>query len=282
MKKYCPEKNEWSKCTVQFANVKKSGAFSEHRRYLSEKIDHYIEQAIDPLNNPINLPNLPTEDNGAATTSQPTPTSSPSAAAQPLPTSSPPTRVTPPPAHPARRALLPADRAPSAIVTRSMATQTPTAAPVTGQTQSEAPPPTQPQTTAPPAQTGPSLPELDTHDPIVNRLVENIRASIDKPIQNRQPLRRIFQNQKFRKVLATINGALPRLISREATLTEINQVHYAVAQTVEEEILSKRPARGNGRNQRQQTPPNPYSVHLSAFLGSMSFFAPNYFLKNLT
>ena len=95
---------------------------------------------------------------------------------------------------------------------------------------------------------------LDNENPVINRLEENIRASMIMPINERQPLRKLFKNQKFRKVLQTVNNALPRLIHRDASLTEINQVHYVAAITVQETIFSNKPPSGNRINQRNQPP----------------------------
>ena len=56
-------------------------------------------------------------------------------------------------------------------------------------------------------------------------------------IQEREPLLKMFLNQKFKKIFELLNDALPNLIYRTATITEIDQVHHAAGLTIQNEIL---------------------------------------------
>ena len=51
-----------------------------------------------------------------------------------------------------------------------------------------------------------------------------------------------------------MNDALPYLIHGGASLTEINQVHYAAALTIQNEILPPKPSSGNNSRQKPQDP----------------------------
>ena len=102
---------------------------------------------------------------------------------------------------------------------------------------------------------GQNPPEIDINNPIVNKLAENIGLVTNKRSDEREPLQRLFQNQKFRQIINIVNEALPDLIHREASLTEMNQIHYAAALTVQNHILTRKPFCGNKTKQGKSTPP---------------------------
>ena len=65
----------------------------------------------------------------------------------------------------------------------------------------------------------------------------------------------MFQNKRFKQATKLVNDALPSLIHRDADMTEINQVHYAAALTIQEHIMPPRPSSGNNTKTKFQTPP---------------------------
>ena len=88
----------------------------------------------------------------------------------------------------------------------------------------------------------------------MEKLANNIQVVMGKTIDEREPLRKLFQNQKLKQMVSTVNSALPLLVHRNASLTEINQVHYAAALTIQREILPPpKPSRGI-RTQQISTP----------------------------
>ena len=258
MEKYCPDKSNHTNNTTQLANVKKSGLFSDQMAYLTELVDQYIAQKKDPLLDPIKMPNR-------ATNSTPAPHTAASNGIPRAPSEASATREpSAPPETPARN-MLQASTTPARVTqpnrtspsTRSISTQTTVTDPnySTGpiiQPLAQNPAP-EPPTSQPQNQQNP--PDIDSNNPILNQLATNITNVINKPIKEREPLRRLFQNQKFRQITKTVNEALPSLINRDATLTEINQVQYAAALTIQNQILPQKPRSGNNSRGRQQVPP---------------------------
>ena len=55
-------------------------------------------------------------------------------------------------------------------------------------------------------------------------------------------------------MVSTVNSALPLLVHRNASLTEINQVHYAAALTIQREILPPQKPSSGIRRQQNSTP----------------------------
>ena len=287
MEKYCPNRIDHTANTSQLFNVKKSGAFSDHMTYLQEKVKLHIEQQIDPLTTPIPMPvtilqqpsvSQPSRDPLSAAVPaplNPTPTHpravtpelrTPSPSSSPIPS---PTISHPPPIslhQPSSQNLpqiLPSIapshtsdsseaviNAPPHQETRTIGTQTPP------ENQSQETRTAQQQQHSPEI-VPPSLQisiDIAQQDPIIDKLGNNIQKAMGTSIQEREPLRKMFQNQKFKKISKIVNDALPNLIHRTATLTEINQVHYAAALTIQNEILPQTPSSGNKARRGTQTP----------------------------
>ena len=266
MEKYYPDRKNHTNNTTQLANVKKSGAFSDRMTYLREMAEQYIAQQKDPLTEPIKMPDRATNESPALPTLASTGTLEPD---QPLP-ESPDTTAAPehpavPDAHlrnfqqasttpPRGNNISPISTPPS---TRSISTQTIIAEPIDAQTPNQETLVQTPALGTPASRPGnqQNLPDLDSNCPITNQLAVNITTVMNKPMEQREPLRRIFQNQKFRQITKTVNDALPNLLNRNAPLTEINQIHYAAALTIQNQILPHKPRSGNNSRARKQTPP---------------------------
>ena len=75
--------------------------------------------------------------------------------------------------------------------------------------------------------------EIDLQNLIIEKLGNNIQNTMGITIQERKPLRKMYQNQNLEKTSKLVNVAFPNLIHRNAILTEINQLHYAAVLTIQ-------------------------------------------------
>ena len=295
MKKFCPDKNQWPRCTTQYANYKKSGLYSEHRPYLAQEIERYIDQGIDPLIHPIQMPGTSEGSNQLPPNLLPSPQQPRVSNVPPLTSFNPPTTIPPasPPHHssphpnssptltprspptspphlhspssrPSPPSLSPSNSLPPPISPPSPPTSLPPSnSPPAATSPTSTSPASQPNsppnpsvnnTTETPQPAATRLPELDEENPLINRLAANISEAMCLPLKERQTLRKLFQNKKYRIALQTVNNALPKLIHRNATLTEINQIHYAAAITVQETVISKPTTTSNREKPRNRAP----------------------------
>ena len=273
MEKYCPSKRDHQINTTQLNNVKTSGVFSEHTPYLMEKIKLHIEQGVDPLITPIQLPrgssNRPLRgSNGTLTTETQNATTTETTSQVPtLPSNQPlpdnPTGISstviPNPTAIVRTSPSPIVVSPPVIADGgSTGATVPTPAAmqntVATQTPTNGPPPLPMSNRPPSSNNQPRQTLLLPENPILDELAKNIEAVRRKPIQEREPLKKIFENVKFKTTKKVIDDALPNLIHRDATLTEINQVHYAAALTIQNQILPQKPRSGNLTRPKRSIP----------------------------
>ena len=270
VEKYCPNKKDHRTNTSQLHNMKKSGVFSDDMPYLTGKINFYIEQGIDPLLTPIPMANQPPSAGTPPPVMTPIPAVNASPAVEPPPVATPPPPVTsiptmqptpvasPPPILTPRPTIQPNP----AVTPPSTVTSAPSVTPstvITHNPQEIISPATSPSFHQSPIQPShnsqPREMQVYPDNPLLDQLASNIEAIMSRPIQEREPLKKLFQNTKFKKVTKMVNDALPNLIDKAADLTEINQVHYAAALTIQNHVLPPKTGRSDRQRPKSQVPP---------------------------
>jgi hypothetical protein len=88
-----------------------------------------------------------------------------------------------------------------------------------------------------------------------NKLAETFDRVLHSGMDTRQPLFKINTNKKFHDTLMTINRAIPKFISADATLTEVNALNYAAAFVIQSVIVPQK-QRSAGDNSNKKTTKN--------------------------
>lgn len=254
MEKYCPDKKNHANNTSQLANIKKNGVFSDQMAYLSEKVDLFIQQQKDPLAEPIEMPNSARTPAPAPTPQASNNTSSQAVIQSPGNPDIPSIAGQTPPLVSQAAPPNPIRTSPNSRSVSTQTSETETSEPSTSNQQISTPNIVSTLPVNERQQISQNRPTLDQDNPIINELATNILEAQNKPIKDREPLRRMFQNQKFRQVTKTVNEALPNLIQSDASLTKINQVHYAAALTIQKMVLPHKPYSGKKTKGRPKIP----------------------------